>query len=68
MQATVDKEELQTMMKTTLQEVLRENKEWFIELFQEVLEDYYLGQMIEEGHTGEYVSREEVFAVLNDEE
>jgi hypothetical protein len=33
------------MLKTNMQEVIRENKEWFIEVFQEVMEDYYLVTM-----------------------
>ncbi|MEM8528116.1 MAG: hypothetical protein AAGG68_25965 [Bacteroidota bacterium] len=40
------KDELKTLMKAAIIEVLAERKEWFGEIFHEVIEDYCLGSAI----------------------
>ena len=61
------KDELKTIMKAAVKEVLMERREWIAEIFHEVIEDYYLGLAIDEGLKGEDATREEVFAAFNED-
>lgn len=48
----------------TLEKMMSEHKDWFLEVVQELLEDHYLGKAMKEADKKDYVSKEEVFAVL----
>lgn len=54
-------------LKATIHESLIEHEAWFIEIFQDAIENDGLGKAIEEGIKGDYVSRAEVFATLQEE-
>ena len=55
------------MFKQAIFEVLQEQKDWFQDLFAEVIEDLALVKAIKEGEDGESVSKAEVFSVLEGE-
>ncbi len=56
--------QIKDVFKQAFVEVLQENREELYELFAEVLEDMALTNAIREGASTEYVSRAEVFEVL----
>ena len=64
MQSTVDQEQLKSLIKEALGEIIDERREMLRELFEEVLEEIALARAIEEGLLSDAVSREEVFALL----
>ena len=55
------------LFKQAICEVLQERKDWFYDLFAEVMEDFALVKAIREGEVGESVTREEVFSILEGE-
>ncbi|OQY32451.1 MAG: hypothetical protein B6I38_04615 [Anaerolineaceae bacterium 4572_5.1] len=56
--------QIKDVFKQAFIEVLQENREELYDLFAEVLEDMALTNAIREGASTEYVSRAEVFEVL----
>jgi hypothetical protein len=60
----IAEEQIKELFKQAIFEVLQERKDWFYDLFAEVIEDFALGRAIREGETEETVSREEVFRTL----
>jgi hypothetical protein len=54
------------MFKQAIFEVLQEQKDWFQDLFAEVIEDIALVKAIKEGEDGESVSKEEVFTTVSE--
>lgn len=59
--------QVKELFKQAIFEVLQEQKEWFYDLFAEVIEDFALARAIREGEAEESVSREEVFSILEGE-
>jgi hypothetical protein len=62
--ANLDKEILKRALKEALAETLQEQRELFHEVFAEVLEDFALGEAIQEGQRTKRATREEVFRLL----
>lgn len=62
MKTAISKEEL----KSTIHETLIEHKEWFIEIFQDAIENDGLVEAMKEAER-EFVSRQEVFAAFQEE-
>jgi len=59
--------QIKELFKQAIFEVLQEQKDWFYDLFAEVIEDFALARAIREGEAEETVSREEVFSILEGE-
>ncbi len=66
MTLTIDEQNMKRLLKEALLELFEERQELFYQLVSEVIEDAGLLQAIKEGEDSEYVSRDEVFAVLDD--
>ena len=66
MTLTIDEQNMKRMMKEALLELFEERQELFYELISEVIEDAGLIQSVKEGEVTECTSRDEVFAVLDD--
>lgn len=64
--ATLDEQTLKTILKAALVEVLEERRDLVHDVIVEALEDIGLVAAIAEGEQTPIVSREAVFAVLND--
>lgn len=62
--ATIDKDELKEVVKTAIVETLREQQGLLQGLVDDAVEDAFLARAIDEGKTGERVSQEEIFAIL----
>ena len=62
---TIPESDLKELIKTALEELIKEKPEMFKEILEELLEDYALGKAIEEGLRTENVSGEEVLKTLN---
>ena len=54
------------VFKQAILEVLQEQKDWFQDLFAEVIEDLALVKAIREGEDGEPVGKEEVFTTVSE--
>ncbi len=67
MTLTIDEQNLKRLLKEALLELFEERQELFYELVSEVIEDAGLIQAIKEGELTEYVSRDEVFTILDDD-
>ena len=64
MAATFDEERLKDLLKSALAEALEEHRDLVQEIVEEAMEDFALARAVEQGLTGEPVSRDEVFAIL----
>lgn len=56
--------QVKEIFKQAIFEVLQERKDWFYDLFAQVMEDFALVKAIREGESGESVTREQVFSIL----
>jgi ferritin-like metal-binding protein YciE len=65
MTLTIDEQNIKRLLKEALLELFEERQELFYELVSEVIADAGLIQAIKDGEDTEYVSRDEVFAVLD---
>lgn len=63
-QNAIDREALKRTLKEALAETLHEEREFLHDVFAEVLEDFALGEAIQEGLETPQATREEVFNVL----
>jgi len=64
---TLTEERLKELLKTAIVELLEERRDLFQELIEDIMEDMVLGEAIEEGRKSEFVSREEVFKLFEEE-
>jgi DNA-binding protein YbaB len=64
-EVTLNAEQLKTLLKIAIIEILQEQKEVFTDLIIEAMEDIALAKAIEEGESTEIVSREAIFNLLN---
>jgi hypothetical protein len=64
-EVTLNAEQLKTLLKAAIVEILQEQKEVFTDLIIEAMEDIALAKAIEEGESTEIVSREAIFNILN---
>ena len=64
-EVTLNAEQLKTLLKVAIIEILQEQKEVFTDLIVEAMEDIALVKAIEEGKSTEIVSREAIFNILN---
>ncbi len=67
MEVTISEERLKELLKTAIVELLEERRDLFQELIEDMMEDIVLGEAIEEGRKTEFVSREEVFKLFEEE-
>jgi len=65
--ATIDEEKLKDLIKISLIEVLESRRDLVQDAVEEAMEDFAFSRAIDEGLKSEEASREEVFAVLEDE-
>jgi len=63
-QASIEEGRLKELLKTAIVEVFEERRELLLDVFEEALEDVALVHAIEEGERGSFVSRDEVFKLL----
>lgn len=63
---TIDEEKLKDLVKTALVEVLETRRELMLEIVEEAMEDFAFSRAIEQGILTKTVSREEIFAVLEE--
>lgn len=64
MGTTIDEGQLKEMLKAAVIEVLEERRDLVKDIVEEALEDIALSRAIEQAVGGESVSRDEVFALL----
>jgi hypothetical protein len=64
-EVTLNAEQLKTLLKAAIIEILQEQKEVFTELIIEAMEDIALAKAIEEGESTKIVNNEAVFNILN---
>ena len=65
MELSLPDNQLKQLIKASLVELLKDRQETMIEIVREALEDYALGQAIQEGIENKHVSREDIFKVFN---
>ena len=63
---TIEERKLKELIKTALVEVLESRRDLVQEIVEEAIEDYAFSKAIERGLESEKISREEVFAILED--
>ncbi len=64
--AIIEEGKLKEIIKTALVEVLESRRDLMQEIVEEAMEDFAFSRAIEEGMTSGKVSRDEVFAILED--
>ena len=68
MERTVSKQETKELFKEALVELLEERRDLFLEVLVEAIEEVGLANAIQEGRKNEFVSEEQVLAILRAEE
>lgn len=63
-EASIEEGRLKELLKTAIVEVFEERRELLLDVFEEALEDVSLVHAIEEGEQSPFVSRDEVFKLL----
>ena len=63
-QVSLDEARVKELFKQAILELFQERRDLLYDLFEEVLEDLALVNAIQEGESGETVSRAEVFQIL----
>ena len=64
MAVTITEKEIKGLIRETVIEMLRENREEFYELVLEALEEVALANAIKEGRKNNFVSEEKIFSIL----
>jgi DNA-binding protein YbaB len=64
-EVTLNAEQLKTLLKVAIVEILQEQQEVFTDLIIEAMEDIASAKAIEEGESTELVRREAIFNILN---
>ena len=64
MKSAIDQDQLKTMIKTAMVEVLEERRDLLHDAVEDAFEDVAFARAIEEGESTELVQREEVFRLL----
>ena len=65
-QVMLDHNQVKSLFKQSMIELIGEQPELFVDLFAEAMEDLALVKAIEEGETTESVSREAIFQLLEE--
>ena len=65
MKIFLESQELKSILEEVLLKVIKENREFFKEILEEVMEDIALCRAIEEGRKGDFVDKDEVLKVLS---
>ena len=65
MELSVQDKHTKQLIKAALIEMLVEHKDIMVKIVREAMEDYALGQAIEEGIEDDLVSREDIFKILS---
>lgn len=60
----LEKVELRAVIKESVSEVLEQRKDYFMSIFEEVIEDKFLLEAIKEGEASGVASRKDVFETL----
>ena len=64
MEIILDDSKFKEILKEVITELLKEKRQELIEIISEAVEDYFIGEAIEEGLKTDSVSKEEVLKVL----
>lgn len=64
MELTINETHARKLLKEILVELVQERQELFLELMIEAMEEIGLAQAIREGRQNEFVSEEEIYAIL----
>ncbi len=65
MEKAVTRNEIKPLIKETLNEMIRNNKEEIREMISEAIEDIPLANAVKEGRKNEYVSEKRILKILN---
>ena len=66
MELTVNETQAKQLIKEALLELMEEKRGLFMEVMLEVIEEIGLANAIQEGRQNDFVSEEEIFAILRD--
>ncbi|MCK5070112.1 MAG: hypothetical protein KAR01_06205 [Desulfocapsa sp.] len=68
MEALIDDNKIKNLFKQAIIEAIEEKKDVVHDIFMEAIEDIAMVRAIEEGESSDNASRDEVFAILGDQE
>ncbi len=64
MELTISENQAKALLKEVMLELMEERRDLFFDILLEIIEEIGLANAIQEGKQGEFVSEEEVFAIL----
>lgn len=67
MSVNLDEQRVKELLKQAMAELLEERKDYFYDLFAEVMEDAALANAIQAGERSDEVDRAEVFQILDEQ-
>jgi len=67
MAVSMNEKRVKELLKQAMAELLEERKDYFYDLFAEVIEDAALANAIREGEDSELVDRSEIFEILDEQ-
>ena len=66
MMVSLDEDRIKEILKQAMTELLEERKDFFYDLFAEVMEDVAISNAIREGEETEPIDRSEIFTILDE--
>jgi hypothetical protein len=67
MNTQIEKEQMKSLIKESISEAFEQNREYFGQIIEEIIEDKFFLKALKEGEETELVSREEIFNALKNE-
>ena len=67
MNTQLEKEQMKSLIKESISEAFEQNREYFGQIIEEIIEDKFFLKALKEGEETELVSREEIFNALKNE-
>jgi len=67
MNTQIEKEQMKSLIKESISEAFEQNREYFGQIIEEIIEDKFFLKVLKEGEETELVSREEIFNALKNE-
>ena len=67
MNIQLEQEEMKSLIKESISEAFEQNREYFAQIIEEIIEDKFFLKALKEGEETDFVSRDEIFNALKNE-
>ena len=67
MNIQLEQEEMKSLIKESISEAFEQNREYFAQIIEEIIEDKFFLKALKEGEETDFVSRDEIFNAMKNE-